>query len=378
MGQGGRETSLKMSPKPYPPLHLESCRIRDFRNLQVVQFEPGEGVNVLYGANGQGKTNILEACYCATSLRSFRGAKADEMVSAGKQRARIELSFRDGALHRSLSVALQVGVAKQARLDGKRAPNAFAHYSALPMVIFDVGDIGLVNGEPEQRRYFLDRLLEQTDAVYVEAQRTYLRALRNRNRMLKSETFDPRMLRSFDQILADAGEVIVSARRRAISDVSAAFTAIASSANLTPLEVHFEYVEKRVAGQSLLEVLQRNVERDRARGFTGAGPHADDLVIVTQGRRAKRFVSQGQSRLIALCLKLAEAYTLADYVKRMPLFLVDDFSSELDAERREAFLGALTKLQGQTFVTTTDPDLGGLIGRPACLFELNNGSIKTP
>jgi DNA replication and repair protein RecF len=216
----------------------------------------------------------------------------------------------------------------------------------------------LVAGAPEGRRAFLDRVLEQLDAVYASTRVAYDRALRSRNRLLRTERPNRAAITAYDSLLAQAGAVIATARARIVSEVAASVEQAFSGMSHESEKLTLVY-EPRVSPSvtALEQALAQSLDKDLARGFTAEGPHADELGFYLDGTAAKRYASQGQQRSMVLALKLVELTTLGDKLGRLPVLLLDDVSSELDRGRNARFFAKAAELGGQLFVTTTQPEL---------------------
>lgn len=336
---------------------MTALNARGFRNLETLSFEPGPQFNVIHGDNGAGKSNLLEAIHYLGALKSFRGAKADDLIALDSDRALLDATLTGGPAPHQLRVEIDRVERRRLLLDGKRPRSTSVWHQTVRMVLFHPGDLVLAAGAPDKRRAFLDRMLEQMDPIYSSTLATYEKALRSRNRLLKDERADRRSIRAYDAILSQAGGVIGQARRQLIDDLAPrvvrAFTAV--FAGDTPLEVRYlpriEPTEDRIA-----EALERAFDKDRARGFTADGPHADDLELRLHEVGARHHGSQGQHRTIVLALKTAELDLLSERTGRVPILLLDDVSSELDRSRNRRFFEVLSHAGGQVFLTTTHPE----------------------
>ena len=351
-------SALERSALERPALRLERLILRGFRNLADLDFAPGPRFNVVSGDNGQGKSNLLEAVHYLGSLGSFRLARKDDLIAHEAERALLAGRFAGRPLSLSAKVKLERGRARTLAIDDKRPRSTAAWLTALQMVLFHPGDLVLASGAPDLRRAFLDRVLEQVDPTYGKTLATYGKALRSRNRLLKMEDVDPRSVRAYDEILAGTGAMVGQARAALVTDIKPlaerAFLDVAGQ----DLPLTIEY-QPRVepTPEALRTALGRAFTKDRARGFTADGPHADDLALTVRERRARHHASQGQHRMMVLALKVAELEVLTERVGRVPVLLLDDVSSELDRERNRRFFALLDKLGAQVFLTTTHPEL---------------------
>ncbi len=339
------------------PLRVARLITRGFRNLGATQLDPGPAFNVIHGDNGAGKSNLLEAIYYLGALRSFRGAKTESLVGLGDAHAVLRAKVHGEAAPRIFDVRLDRQRPRKLQLDGKRPRSIATWHQAVQVVLFHPGDLTLATGSPEPRRSFLDRILEQMDPTYASTLSSYNKALRSRNRLLKQEQVDRRSVRAYDAMLSQAGAVVGRARSQLVDDIAPrterAFRDVAGVE--LPLEVRYE---PRVVPEpdAILEALWRSYDRDRARGFTAEGPHADDLALRVRSVAAKHHASQGQHRAIVLALKVAELDVLASRLGRVPILLLDDVSSELDRRRNRRLFELLGTLGGQVFLTTTHPE----------------------
>ncbi|HJK94613.1 MAG TPA: DNA replication/repair protein RecF, partial [Polyangiaceae bacterium LLY-WYZ-15_(1-7)] len=359
------------------PLRVERLATRGFRNLGETLLAPGPAFNVIHGDNGAGKSNLLEALHYLGALKSFRGAKTDDLIGLDAERALVQAKISGEAAPRIFRVLLERRKARRLQLDGKRPRSIATWHGALQVVLFHPGDLTLAMGSPEPRRAFLDRILEQMDATYAAALSTYSKALRSRNRLLKLEQLDRRSITAYDAILCQAGEVIGQTRARLVDDIAPrAEQAFASVAGVElPLEVRYE-PRVEPTQEAIRAALAKAWEKDRARGFTADGPHGDDLALrVREGVKARHHASQGQHRAIVLALKVAELDVLTARIGRVPILLLDDVSSELDRSRNRRLFALLRQLGGQVFLTTTHPEFI-LLEEDRVDFRVEAGSIE--
>lgn len=339
-------------------LRLERLVVRGFRNLADLDLSPGPRFNVLFGDNGQGKSNLLEAVYYVGALSSFRGAARDDLIAHDGARALLAARFAAEPHGLKAQIRLSRQDGRSLALDDKRPRSSAAWVGALPMVLFHPGDVALAGGAPEARRAFLDRILEQMDATFASASGTYKKALRSRNRLLKVPGADRRSIVAYDELLASAGAIVGQSRARVIEElkprVEEAFREVAGED--VALEVAYRpRVEPSV--EAIRRALSAAITKDLARGFTADGPHGDDLALTVGARGARHHASQGQHRMMVLALKVAELEVLARRVGRVPVLLLDDVSSELDATRNRRLFALFDRLGGQVFLTTTQREL---------------------
>lgn len=350
-------------------------RVRGFRNLQLPAFEPGSHFNVIHGDNGAGKSNLLEAIHYLGALKSFRGAKTDDLIALGEEQALLEAKLEGGPAPQKLRIQLGRSQRRRLELDGKRPRSTSAWHQSVRMVLFHPGDLVLASGSADKRRAFLDRMLEQMDPIYGSSLASYEKALRSRNRLLKDDRSDRRSVRAYDAILSKAGAVIGQARRRLIDDLAPRVVHAFSQvfAGDTPLGVRY-LPRVEPSEEVIAETLERAFSKDLARGFTADGPHGDDLELRLHEVGARHHGSQGQHRTIVLALKTAELDLLSERTGRVPILLLDDVSSELDRSRNRRFFEVLSQAGGQVFLTTTHPEFI-LLENDRVDFQVDRGRV---
>ena len=346
------------------PLTLVELRVRDLRNLAHVQLEPAQRLNVIAGNNGQGKTSMLEAIYLLATSRSFRTPRLAELVRHDSEVASVRGVFREewpgGPIAREQSVGVRGG-RRTCRLDGS-APPSLTHYATRsPVVVFDPQQMLLSTGPASERRTLLDRVTLFTHPEVDAHRARYARALRERQFLLGDRTHAldcSAELDAYEQLLAEHGAALTRARRAACEDLAKriheAFGRIATPG----LALDARYAPGGSEEEALaLERLRSMRRQDAQRKRTGFGPHLDDLGLMLDGHAARVVASQGQHRAITLALKSAELACIAEARGVLPILLLDDVSSELDAERTSALFEFLATTESQLFITTTRADL---------------------
>ncbi len=331
---------------------LQTLELTNFRSYDngLFGFEPG--VNIIVGANASGKTNLLEAIHVIATLQSFKSADRD-LIAINEQWSRLEAMTDDGVR----VVKLQNDKPKIIEIDGdikKRLSNAHS----LPIVVFEPEHMLLLSSEPERRRSYLDGILSLTQTGYRTSLLEYRRALAQRNRLLKQDEFTADQLFVWDIQLSQKAGFIANARNDLTKKLNLMcathYQTIASNQEVLELAYVSKLPLENYSDQ-LLSYLRQHVATDRLRGFTGAGPHRDDLSIVLKDTDARITASRGETRSIILSLKIAELELLHEQTGKKPILLLDDVFSELDGSRRRALAEALHEYQ--TFLTTTDADV---------------------
>jgi len=344
---------------------------KDFRNLAPQAVELSPHTTVLAGPNGQGKTNFLEACYLLCTLRPLRAQRLAELVRFGSAQATVGGRFELAGGTREVVVGVGEG-RRSAQVDGKAVRDPDDLFGGLAVVAFTPDDLALVKGGPEGRRRLLDRAVQNRHPVHLADAREYVRALRSRNQLLRQGA-PSELHEAFEQPLARLGARLRLRREQLVDEMrghaARAFAEVARGEDALQISYQAAGRDSDALGPDaalhgeeelqnrLLAALTRRLPRDRERGYTSVGPHADDLALTLGDRPARLFASQGQARAVVLAFKIAEIENLRRVQGRAPLLLLDDVSSELDPQRNAFLMKYLGELQGQVVLTTTDPHL---------------------
>lgn len=346
---------------------------------------PSPGV-VLVGANGQGKTNLLEAIHYLALFRSFRRTRHADAITFGEERFRVEgdIVWDDGRT-RTIAVSADRGE-RRISIDGAPGVKPADGLGTLLVALLSPDDLALVTGGPAERRGYLDGLLGITSRAYCRGLHEFERALRQRNELLKRGRADAATWATWDEALIAAGVGLVAARAAVVRRLSSRFGAIGArlagrddvawSLRYEPsIPVSDGQSENRDAvARAWRDSLQARRERDLRRGWTTVGPHRDEVEIHREGRPLARFGSQGERRTAAIALRLLEAEVLEADTGRRPILLLDDVFSELDAGRSERLLGWLGN-ERQRFVTSPRPV--SPLERALTRWDVRAGKIET-
>ncbi len=360
-------------------MRVVRCRLRDFRSYAKEELELGPGLTVVAGDNGAGKTNLLEALYFGCTGRSCRTGNERELVAFGGGPARVEVETEDEAGAHVLAVGFTPGEPKHLQVDGA-AVDKLADSPARPLVAVFLPDrLELVKGTPQVRRAHLDQVVAALWPSRVVTRRSYAQVLAQRNALLgriRAGAASEGSLDTWDAQLADRGLALMADRREAAETLQAPFAAHAGDLGLTgEVDVAYRPRSKAATVAELVAELAERRHSDLERGFSGHGPHRDELVLRREGRELRTYGSQGQQRLALLALLLAEREAIGALRGHPPLLLLDDVMSELDAERRERLVAAVTG-DGQALVTTTDlGHVPGADGRDVRRLRVADGRV---
>jgi DNA replication and repair protein RecF len=330
--------------------------LRDFRSYATAEVGLGPGLTVVTGANGAGKTNLLEAIYVGCTGRSCRTANDRELVRFGERVARVELTARDDDGEHSVAVGIEPGERKRMRVDGV-AVERLVDVEARPLAAVFLPDrLELVKGAPAVRRAHLDQVVAALWPARAETRRAYARALAQRNALLarvRAGAAPRDALGAWDLELARHGVALAGDRAAAAGELAAPFATAAADLGLDgEPALAYRPRSRAESPEELAAELAERLPGDVERGFTGHGPHRDELVLSRAGRELRVYGSQGQQRLALLALLLAEREAIAATRGAPPLVLLDDVMSELDRQRRQRLVARLEG--GQALVTTTD------------------------
>lgn len=354
-------------------MYVKRLKLQNFRNYEKLDISFSPQKNIIYGDNGQGKTNIIEALYFLQTGRSYRCAKERETIKFGEDFARIEAEFeKDGRENKAVFL---ISDKKSIKLNGIALDKLSELIGNINIVIFTPDHLNLIKEGPSVRRSFLDSFISQLNSSYFKNLINYYKVLRQRNNILKSK--NPSMLSTisvWDENLASLAVRICSMRQDAIDKLNLHINSLEFPEDNE--NIHFSY-SPSVKGdftsyENYLEQLKNNLSRDLEYSMTMTGPHRDDFDIFMNGKDIKKYGSQGQMRSCILKLKLTECEIIKEKTGEMPPILLDDILSELDEKRRQCFMENIK--DRQVIISCTDKEfLGGMEGR---YFKISEGKIE--
>jgi DNA replication and repair protein RecF len=334
---------------------LSNIRLQNFRSYRDASFEFEPGVNIIVGPNASGKTNLLEAVMVTMSGGSFRVRDYD-LLRFGADWARLDANL--GSSKRSIKLKLEnQRVDKQYEIDNDNL-RRLSLERTVPVVLFEPNHLQLISRGPDQRRQYFDEVLERTEPGYKSLSAKYRRALAQRNALLKTDRQRAaEQLFAWNVRLSELGEQIVKSRSRLIDELNKNLTKTYNKIAGGRAKVSLNYDSPLALGSyssSLLSKLQKTEDDDFQRGFTGHGPHREDITVFLKSKPATVTASRGELRSIVLALKILELKLVETARGQKPVFLLDDVFSELDAARRQHLVDYLKDYQ--TLITTTDAD----------------------
>lgn len=356
--------------------------ILNYRNIENIAFEPDENINVIYGENGQGKTNIIESIWLFTGCNSFRTRKNAELIKDGKKESQLLMDF--SAFSREQSVKLNINDKKEVYINEIKKNSHRALLGEFQAVVFSPSVLSVIKDGPSEKRRFLDIAISLLKPNYAAVLSKYNKAVMQRNNLLKKINADSAtedFLFVFDEEIARLGGRIIEYRLNYIeslidytADIYKGISSDREKFSLSYLNSLKEKGENAAQwSQILYDELVKNKSKDILRCQTSCGPHKDDLEILLSGKSARIYGSQGQQRSCALALKIAEGFIINDKSGEKPVALLDDVMSELDGKRQQSLL---KYLEGwQVFVTCCDKAHISKINYGKA-FMVNEGTIQ--
>ncbi len=355
---------------------IRCLEITGVRNVAQARLEFDPRLNLFLGANGAGKTTVLEALYLLSRARSFRGPGVRSLIADGATCLQVygELVADDQVT--------RIGVGRgprglDMRLDGQPCDSLAALSACCPMRVVDPSAHELVQGPPEGRRRYLDWGVFHVEPAFLTAWRRYQGALRQRNAALRANPGDRRAVEAWDSELLIQARTVTEARRRYVAGLEGTVGQLLAALAWDGGPVSMVLEPGWPAETDLETALREGWARDRARGFTGVGPHRADLSLRVNHAPAAGRLSRGQQKIMALALLLAQAVRLREDRGRAPILLLDDVVAELDRVRRVAVFELLGRLEGQLFVTAVEVPPEGLAWAGTSReFHVEQGTIQ--
>ena len=357
-------------------MYVEKINLKNFRNYDEQEIVLNPHINIFYGDNAQGKTNILESIFLCGFGKSFRTSKEKEMIKLQKDFLEVDIKYqksdRDGKIKIILSNK------KQIEVNGVKIKRLSELIGNLNLVIFTPDDIQILKNGPAERRRFLDMMIGQLRPNYVHNLNNYLKTLEQRNnylKQIKDENKNEEMLEIWDEKLAEYAEIICRYRKEFIEKIKEQIEKIHPKITENNEILTLKYITECDEKEKYLELLKQRRKLDIIKGFTTKGIHRDDFEVYINDKEIGIYGSQGQHRTAILTLKIAELYVIYNEIGEYPILLLDDFMSELDEKRRKSFLQYIQDTQ--VIITCTDEmQLENLkIGKDYQLYKVKEGKI---
>lgn len=370
-------------------MNLTQIKLINYRNYEQVELDTSHKVNLLIGANAQGKTNLLESIYALALTKSHRTNKDKELINWNAESAHIQGKLKQKYQHITLDLNLS-SQGKRAKINGLEQRKLSSFIGSLNVVMFAPEDLEIVKGSPSVRRRFIDMEIAQIQPSYLHHLSQYHKTLSQRNHLLKQLQMNQgknpiKMLEVWNEQLAEHGSKIIKKRETFIHKLQKWAAQTHESITNGKEQLQIVYVPSfEIDGASpdatmlfdqFMVKLSQVEQQELKRGATLVGPHRDDLVFYINGKEVQRFGSQGQQRTTALSLKLAEIECIHEEVGDYPILLLDDVLSELDHNRQTQLIKTFQH-KVQTFITSTGIESVHMEQLDdVCLFEVIEGQI---
>ena len=340
---------------------ITNIKLKNFRNYKELNLKLSDGINIFYGDNAQGKTNIIESIYISAIGKSFRTNKDNELINFNEKYSEINIKYskkdRDG------KIKIELSDKKNIYLNDIKLKKLSELLGNINIVIFTPEDINILKDGPANRRRFLDIMIGQLRPNYIYILNNYNKVLEQRNNYLKQIKYENKsdeLLEIWDEKLAEYGEKIFIYRNEFFEKIKNKIQKIHNDITEDKEKIKIEYISNCINKKDFLNILKNNKKIDLIKGYTTKGIHRDDFMVYINDILVNIYGSQGQHRTAMLSLKKAELEVIKDDIGEYPILLLDDFMSELDEKRRNNFLESIKDMQ--VIITCTD--------------KINNNNIK--
>lgn len=332
---------------------IKSIELAEYRNYDFLTLQFDKGINILFGDNAQGKTNILEAIYVAATTKSHKGSKDREIIKFDSEEAHIRTYIEKDGVETKIDMHLRKSKSKGIAIDGQKIKKAADLLGLCNIVFFSPEDLSIIKNGPAERRRFVDMELCQLDNFYLYNLNHYNKIVNQRNVLLKDMFMNPGLrdtLSIWNSQLVSFGSKIIERRMLFVEQLNEIIYEIHKKLSGGKEEIEIRY-EPEVTIEDFESKLENSQERDIRSKMTNVGPHRDDFSFYVNGIDIRKYGSQGQQRTAALSLKLAEIELVKKITKDSPILLLDDVLSELDSNRQNYLLNSIGDIQ--TIITCT-------------------------
>jgi DNA replication and repair protein RecF len=357
-------------------MFIKSLSLKDYRNYGYCDVNFSDGINILFGNNAQGKTNIIEAIYLCATSKSHRTSNDKELINLGKSEAHIKLTVSKQEIDEIIDIHIKKNNRKGIAVNRLPIRKLSELLGIVNVIIFSPEDLGLIKNGPKERRRFLNLELCQLDNIYYHNLQQYQKILKQRNNLLKNMKKiqkDDETINIWDNQLVDYGNKIIKRREEFIKDLNEIINKIHMDISGNKEKLYIEY-EKNVKNIDFKQKLKDNLERDIRFGTTSIGPHRDDMMFLVSGIDIRKYGSQGQQRTAALSLKLSEIRLVIDKIDDTPILLLDDVLSDLDEHRQKYLINSLNNIQTIVTCTGVEDDIKNNINIEK-LYRVDEGNI---
>ena len=337
---------------------IESLDLKNYRNYDILDMNFDKNVNIIYGDNAQGKTNILESIYMCATSRSHRGSKDKEIIRFGESESHIKANVLKNNINYRIDMHLKGNKAKGIAINGIPIKKAVDLFGIIQIVLFSPEDLNIIKNGPSERRRFMDMELSQLNKIYLSNLVNYNKVLVQRNKLLKELSFNMSdellaTLDIWDMQMVNYGRKVIETRRLFIAQLNEWLEQIHGRLTGNREKLRLVY-QPSTEPEDFERVLLSKRDQDIRIKMSGTGPHRDDFLFMVGEVDIRKFGSQGQQRTAALSLKLAEIELVRQSIGDEPVLLLDDVLSELDSSRQNYLLDCIKDIQ--TVITCTGLD----------------------
>jgi len=358
-------------------MHLRNISGKNFRNLREFNLELKPGINLIWGNNAQGKTNLIEALFFLGNLKGFRGNKNIDFIHWQEHLALLKGVTISPLAFQEIQIKIEPSQ-KKAQLNGKSALNAKEFFTAFPVVIFSPEKMTLFEKGPSGRRAFLDRAVFLMEDDYLEKVRRYTYVLKTRNFLLR-EKKDKKELEVWTEAFIETALPVISKRNKFLKDILPEVENNHYIITERKERIDFEIKEETDdhIETNLRKRLEKSLEREKNLGYTIIGPHTEGPVFLLNGKPIQNFSSQGQKKTFLISFKISQLNQFYKKKGYSPVFLLDDLGSELDKKRIKIIFDLIKENQKQVFFTATDPYiLKNMSISPDTILKIKNGEVQ--
>ena len=336
-------------------MFIEKLALNNYRNYDNADITFSDGINILYGDNAQGKTNILEAVYMTATTKSHRGSKDKDIIRFGSDESHIRTELKKNDVSHRIDIHLRKSKSKGIAIDMIPIKRSADLFGMINIILFSPEDLSIIKNGPAERRRFMDMELCQLNRIYYNNLCTYNKILNQRNNQLKEDMYGKNqdILDVWDSQLIDYGLKIIKDRNNFIDMINEIIVDIHRVLTNGKENLRLVY-DKNVSEDNFAIELCNRRDMDIRLMSTSVGPHRDDISFMINDIDVRKYGSQGQQRTVALSLKLAEIELVKKIINDNPILLLDDVMSELDNTRRDALLSSISNIQ--TIITCTGYD----------------------
>lgn len=327
-------------------MNITKIKLENFRNYTNQEITFNNGINVIYGDNAQGKTNILEAIFLCSMGKSFRTNKDKELIKLNEDFAKINIEYEKS--DRKGKIEYIISNKKSISINGVKIKKLSELLGNINSIIFSPDDMEILKDGPQKRRKFLNMLISQLRPRYLFNLNDYNKTLEQRNnylRQIKYENKPKNMIDIWNEKLANHAQIIYEYRKEFVDKILKKIVDIHKNITNNSEELKINYISDFRNKEEYIRKLNEKLNKDIERGYTSTGIHKDDFEVYINEKNINLYGSQGQFRTAILSLKLSELYVIYDEIGEYPILLLDDFMSELDEKRRRKFVENITDAQ---------------------------------